>query len=94
LTPWANFIEVGGDGALWFTESFANQIGRLDPATGTISELTIPTPGSFPHGIAALKSGVWFTEIEGEGLGRVEVCGENPDKVRIHRVAVCVPDRG
>ncbi|MBA2437963.1 MAG: Virginiamycin B lyase, partial [Acidimicrobiia bacterium] len=89
-----NFIDVGGDGALWFTESFANQIGRLDPATGTITELDIPTPGSFPHGIASRTSGVWFTEIEGEALGRVEVCGLNPGRARVNGVAVCVPAGG
>jgi streptogramin lyase len=84
LTPWAYRRE----------DHLHNQIGCLDPATGTISELTIPTPGSFPHGIAALKSGVWFTEIEGEGLGRVEVCGPNAGRARVNGVAVCVPAGG
>ena len=89
-----NFIEVGPDGALWFTESLANQIGRLDPATGAITEFAIPTPGAFPHGIAASTSDIWFTEIEGEALGRVEVCGENRTRGRLHGVAVCVPAGG
>ena len=90
----ANFIEVGPDGALWFTESLANQIGRLDPVTGTVAEFAISTPGSVPHGIAASTSDIWFTEIEGEALGRVEVCGANPDRGRMHGVAVCVPAGG
>src|SRR5258706_4225506 len=41
--PWS--ITTGPDGALWFTESFANKIGRITTA-GVITEFPIPTANS------------------------------------------------
>jgi virginiamycin B lyase len=35
-------ITAGPDGALWFTERFANKIGRVD-TLGNITEFVIPT---------------------------------------------------
>src|ERR1700730_12490933 len=34
----------GPDNAVWYEELADNKIGRLDPATGSISEFTIPSP--------------------------------------------------
>src|SRR5216683_911350 len=45
-------IAAGPDGALWFTETNGNKIGRITTG-GTVSEVTIPTAGSQPVGIAA-----------------------------------------
>ena len=36
-------IAIGSDGAVWFTETFGNKAGRLDPATGNIVEYPLPT---------------------------------------------------
>jgi hypothetical protein len=36
------YIAAGPDGALWFTEFNANQIGRITPA-GSITEYAVPT---------------------------------------------------
>jgi streptogramin lyase len=59
-SPWD--IALGPDGNLWFTESAANQIGRLSTGGG-ITEFAIPTTGSGPKGITAGPDGnVWFTE--------------------------------
>jgi streptogramin lyase len=48
--PWA--ITAGPDGALWFTERYTNNVGRIDTA-GNISEFTIPTLESIPAGISS-----------------------------------------
>src|SRR5438067_405640 len=57
-------LTAGPDGNLWFTESEANQIGRITPS-GEISEFPIASPGSFPIGIAAGPDGnLWFTEFD------------------------------
>jgi virginiamycin B lyase len=49
-------IAVGADGALWFTESGANKIGRI-PTNGEITEFPIPTARSQPAGITAGPDG-------------------------------------
>ena len=68
-------ITAGPDGNLWFTEGYANQIGRITPI-GTITEFTIPTPYSDPQGIAAARDGnLWFTEPEANQIGRITPSG-------------------
>ena len=39
------------DGILWFTLQNANMIGRLDPKTGDIKLVDVPTPKSQPYGM-------------------------------------------
>jgi hypothetical protein len=68
-------ITSGPDGALWFTESTANKIGRIT-TTGTITEFAVPTADSSPGGIAAGSDGaLWFTEQSGNKIGRISVSG-------------------
>jgi virginiamycin B lyase len=45
-------ITTGPDGALWFTETTPNKIGRVTVA-GVVSEYDIPTPNSGLYGITA-----------------------------------------
>jgi streptogramin lyase len=67
----ASGITAGPDGNLWFTEDFANQIGRITPS-GTITEFAIPTYSSFPTEITAGSDGsLWFTEFFGNQIGRI-----------------------
>ncbi|MFJ9847586.1 hypothetical protein ACIRYZ_45655 [Kitasatospora sp. NPDC101155] len=62
-------ITCGADGALWFVEIGAGQIGRIG-TDGRINEFPLPDRGSRPHAIAAdpVRGGCWFTEW---GAGRV-----------------------
>src|SRR2546421_225633 len=63
-------IAVDATGIVWFTEFGANQIGRLDPQTGVITET--PVPGS-PRGIAIATDGkVWFTERFSNAVGYLD----------------------
>jgi len=63
-------IVAGPDGALWFTESIGNKIGRIT-TNGQIAEFPVPTPGSGPYGIAVGADGnIWFTERFGDKIGR------------------------
>lgn len=56
---------------IWFTERQGNKIGRLNPATGAITEYPIPTPNSEPMGIAISPNGhVWFVERTGNKIAR------------------------
>src|SRR5277367_4876566 len=64
-------ITAGPDGALWFIENFANQIGRITTA-GTFTEFPIPTKNSGVSGIASGPDGaLWFTEAIGQKIGRI-----------------------
>jgi streptogramin lyase len=70
-----NGIAAGPDGALWFTESNANKIGRIT-TSGTITEFGIPTPSSGPFYIAAGPDGaLWFSENSGNKIGRITTSG-------------------
>jgi streptogramin lyase len=68
-------VTVGPDGALWFTESSANKIGRITTA-GVITEFPIPTAGS-PITIAMGSDGaLWFSEAGGANkIGRITTGG-------------------
>jgi streptogramin lyase len=55
-------IAAGPDGALWFTETTGNKIGRIS-TSGAITEFTLPTAKSNPGAITAGPDGaVWFAE--------------------------------
>ena len=48
-------------------------MGRLDPATGEIQEVTLPSPGSALHGvIVGLDSAVWVTDQGANTIERVD----------------------
>jgi virginiamycin B lyase len=55
-------ITVGSDGALWFTESGVNQLGRVT-TSGTFTEFPLPTANNFPGAIVMGPDGaLWFTQ--------------------------------
>jgi streptogramin lyase len=65
----------GHDGDFYFVERNAAKVGRLDPATGTVREWTLPS-GAFPNRLAVDPSGnVWFTELSANSLGRINTHG-------------------
>jgi virginiamycin B lyase len=71
--PWG--ITTGPDGALWFTEFHAGQIGRIT-TEGAISEYPIPTAKSGPWGITTGPDGaLWFTEGNTNKIGRITTAG-------------------
>jgi virginiamycin B lyase len=57
----------GPDGGLWFTAQNSNVI-----ETGKIAEYGVPTQDAHPYGIVAADDGaLWFCELSGGKLGRV-----------------------
>jgi virginiamycin B lyase len=69
-------ITSAADGSIWFTEKNANKVGRLDPATGAVTEFNVPTAASAPDQITATPDGnVWFTERYGRKIGRIRDAG-------------------
>ena len=70
-------IVAGPDGALWFTESLGNKIGRITTA-GKFTEYDVPTGKSGPYGIGVGADGnIWFTERFADQIGRFEFFGQH-----------------
>jgi streptogramin lyase len=68
-------IALGGDGAMWFTESVGNAIGRID-SSGAVHEYAIPTANAHADGIAAAGDGsLWFAERSGMKIGHIATSG-------------------
>src|SRR5207302_626565 len=66
---------VGADGIVWYTDQANSYIGRLDPATGKVTDYATPTPVSGPHGIVVAPppdGGVWYTASFKGRLGRLD----------------------
>ena len=59
-------ITPGPDGNVWFTEFYANNIGKITPS-GSVTEFPVTTAGSQPFGIAAGPDGnLWIIEEDGK----------------------------
>ena len=68
-------IAPGPDGALWFTESNANKVGRITTA-GVITEFTLPAAESLPGPIVAGADGaIYFGERNANKIGRMTTDG-------------------
>jgi virginiamycin B lyase len=69
-------ITTGPDGALWFSESRANKIGRIT-TRGQITEYPIPTADAFAGDITVGPDrALWFTEQSGNKVGRITTSGQ------------------
>jgi len=69
-------IALGTDGNMWISEQRIGNIAKVLPS-GAVTELPIPTPGSYPGAITAGPDGnVWFTEYSGQKIGRVTPAGQ------------------
>jgi virginiamycin B lyase len=65
-------IAVTPDGDIWFTENFANKIGRFDAAGGLVGEYAIPTPKSGARCIVAMADGrLFFTQYDAGLIGEI-----------------------
>lgn len=63
-------IAEGPDGAMWFTESNMNAIGRV-ATDGTISTDSVPSPASV---VAGPDGNMWFTSgTNGNAVGRIRI---------------------
>lgn len=48
---------------VWYTDFSRGYLGRLDPASGKVSEWQSPSgPRSQPHGISAIGEVIWYSE--------------------------------
>src|SRR5262249_49885267 len=69
-------VAVAPDHDLWFTENFANRIGRMAPNGKVIGEYAIPVPGAGPRAILALPDGrLFFSAHDIGAIGEVRPYG-------------------
>jgi virginiamycin B lyase len=67
-------LTVARDGAVWWTGKEGDVIGRLDPRTGRMRQFTLPH-GSTPIYIREGCGGMYFTELNGNRIGRITRSG-------------------
>src|SRR5262249_46208632 len=68
---------AGPDERLWFCESGASKIGRLDPQNCVIEEFDIPERDAMPIGITPGADGhMWFCARRANKIGRATMNGE------------------
>jgi virginiamycin B lyase len=50
---------------IWYADYSRGFLGRLDPATGKVTEWQSPSgPKSAPYGISAINDVIWYSESE------------------------------
>lgn len=64
------------DGKVWATDSSGNQLVALDPSTGDVTTVKIPTNNSFPYTMTpGPNDTLWFTELFTGELGALSQNG-------------------
>jgi virginiamycin B lyase len=59
------------DHALWFCELSGGKLGRMDPATGTMTEFAPADTDVKPRRLVAVSGAIYFTDFGGGRLGRI-----------------------
>jgi virginiamycin B lyase len=65
-------VSPARDGGIWYTAQSAGKLGHLDPASGTVREITLGS-GSSPHGVITGPDGApWITDSGLNAIVRVD----------------------
>ena len=60
------------DGSIWWVGQWADILGRLDPASGEMTEIALPS-GAKPHSVeVGPDGGIWYTGNKNATLGRLD----------------------
>lgn len=77
--PWdaagATGIAVDEAGRVFVAARDRNTILRFDPETEQFRQYRVPTPESKPCGVTVAKGQVWFSERNGNKIGRIDLDG-------------------
>jgi len=83
-------IVIESPGRVWYTLPTINKIGLLVASSATASNSTpfsiqysIPTSDSEPYDLAYANGFIWFTERQGNKIGRLEIATEQVDEFTI-----------
>src|SRR5882672_98040 len=72
-------FDIAPDGIIWYVNSGAGRIGRLNPKSGELTEWDSPSGlRSHPYGIAVLDGAVWYNEsgMRPDALVRFDIATE------------------
>jgi virginiamycin B lyase len=60
------------DGSIWWAGQYGNLVGRIDPASGAMTEYILPD-NSMPHSVTADAAGnVWYTGNKNGTIGKLD----------------------
>jgi virginiamycin B lyase len=60
------------DGSIWWAGQWGNLVGRIDPATGAMTEYALPE-SAYPHSVLLDDQGlVWYTGNKNGTMGRLD----------------------
>lgn len=74
-------IRTDKEGNLWFSVSFTEQVGRLNPTTKEVTLIELPKAklaaaagSTIPYGVAInpIDNGVWFSRLNGDQVGHID----------------------
>lgn len=71
---WPEYIRMGPDGNLWFTEYYSDKIARITPA-GTITEFSEPDNNDNEALVTGPDGNIWFTSPGSNRIGRMATSG-------------------
>jgi len=71
---WPEYIRMGPDGNLWFTEYYADQLARITP-DGIITEFREPSDNDVEALVTGPDGNIWFTEPGANRIGRMTTAG-------------------
>ena len=56
-------VTITSDDIIWYSDFSRGYLGRLDPATGKVTEWQSPSgPKTEPYGISAINDIIWYSE--------------------------------
>ncbi|MGA9695009.1 MAG: hypothetical protein WBQ62_01225, partial [Dehalococcoidales bacterium] len=74
----------------WFTNGYMNQIGKISPINGKITEYPVPTKSAGPDSITAGPDGnLWFVVCQGNVIDKI-----SPDNDDITEYPILSSDFG
>tara|TARA_R110001592_G_scaffold363396_2_gene687601 strand:+ start:13987 stop:15696 length:1710 start_codon:yes stop_codon:yes gene_type:complete len=74
-------VRMDGQGVVWFTIAFSNQVGRFDPKNKSMKVIALPEspslsiPGTtIPYGVAVspVDGGIWYSKLASDKIGRID----------------------
>ena len=69
----AQRLQVADDGSVWFSGRPRNNLGRLDPSTGTFKTYPLPGPSPSPYPLNIDRNHyVWYGSTDQDSIGRLD----------------------